>query len=138
MTSIRNAALTIAAVALCVGVVVGGGFWGCGKIKNFHRAQALKNAQNQVKLTHIGIQTANQRSDIAKANVNVVKQQANQRYWAATGVRRAQDEIQKTLTPLYVQWEGIQAEMKMAGSPNHTEVFVPTGTNGVPLVKTVP
>ena len=32
--------------------------------------------------------------------------------------------------------EAIQAQEKMAGSPNHTTVYIPVGTNGLPMVHT--
>jgi hypothetical protein len=37
----------------------------------------------------------------------------------------------------YLQYLAIQAQMKMAQSPNHTTVYVPSGANGIPLVRTV-
>ena len=41
------------------------------------------------------------------------------------------DTIIQKLTPLYVQYEAIQAQQKIANSPNHTEVYVPVGPMGV-------
>ena len=43
----------------------------------------------------------------------------------------------KELTPLYVQYEAIQAQQKMVNSPNHTEVYIPVRPMGVPIVGTV-
>lgn len=70
--------------------------------------------------------------------MKIARQQADIRYVNSTGIRRAQDEIQKTLTPLYVQWEAIQAQLAMANSQNHTIIYIPSGSNGVPLVSTIP
>ena len=38
---------------------------------------------------------------------------------------------------MYVQYEAIQAQQKMVNSPNHTEVYIPVGPMGVPIVGTV-
>lgn len=47
----------------------------------------------------------------------------------------AQKIINATLTEAYLQHEAIQAQLEMADSPNHTTVYIPVGTNGVPLVQ---
>jgi hypothetical protein len=56
----------------------------------------------------------------------------------AEGIAQAQRIINATLTPLYLQHEAIQAQEKMANSPNHTTVYIPVGENAVPLVKVLP
>ncbi|MBW2189891.1 MAG: hypothetical protein JRG93_09950, partial [Deltaproteobacteria bacterium] len=48
----------------------------------------------------------------------------------------AQKIINATLTPNYLQHEAIQAQRTMANAPNHTTVYIPVGTNGLPLVHT--
>ncbi len=55
----------------------------------------------------------------------------------AKGIAKSQEIINKTLTKNYLQHEAIQAQMAMANSENHTTVYIPAGTNGIPLVKTV-
>ena len=55
----------------------------------------------------------------------------------ARGIAEAQRIINATLTSNYLQHEAIQAQLQMASSPNHTTVYIPSGTNGIPLVKTV-
>ncbi|MDQ7091306.1 MAG: SPFH domain-containing protein [Methylococcales bacterium] len=55
----------------------------------------------------------------------------------AKGIAAAQEIINKTLTANYLQHEAINAQLKMAESPNHTTVYIPSGTNGIPLVSTV-
>lgn len=115
-------------IALFVGMIAG---W-----KTFHRSQLRADANNRVKVTTINIRNAQQAAKVVAANDATVQAQADQRYIAATGIRRAQDEISKTLSPLYIQWEAIQAQMKAANSANHTQVYIPSGANGVPLVAT--
>ncbi len=94
------------------------------------RSQALKNERNKVKVNDIRIAQTQQL-------VKVEQQKAAIRLADAIGIRKAQDEISKTLTPLYVQFEAIKAQEKMANGRNHTVVYVPSGNNGVPLVQTV-
>lgn len=38
----------------------------------------------------------------------------------------------------YLQYLAIQSQKAMADSPNHTTVYIPTGQNGIPLVKAIP
>jgi regulator of protease activity HflC (stomatin/prohibitin superfamily) len=55
----------------------------------------------------------------------------------ARGIAKAQEIINKTLTDRYLQHEAIGAQLKMASSPNHTTVYIPSGANGLPVVKTL-
>lgn len=92
-----------------------------------NRRQALYDANNEVTINSIRIRTFQQKAKIAK-------QQADIRYITSVGVRRAQDEIAKTLTPLYVQFEMIDALRQIATSGrNSTVVYIPTGANGLPI-----
>ena len=51
---------------------------------------------------------------------------------------RSADEIAKTLTPLYVQFEMTDALKQIAKSgKNNSVVYLPSGANGIPLVATV-
>ena len=54
----------------------------------------------------------------------------------AKGIAQAQKIINETLTTNYLQHEAIKAQEKMAGSPNHTTVYIPVGANGMPVVYT--
>jgi hypothetical protein len=121
------------AIALLIGVIAG--FKAFGRYQS--RADAHNkvttsqiNANNQVRLTNIQIGTTAQQ-------VKIAQQQAQIRLQNAIGVREAQDEISKTLTPLYVQFEMIDALKEIAASgKNNTVVYIPTGANGVPLIST--
>lgn len=114
-------------IAAFVLVIVG--LFGAFAMKNnFHRTQARKNANNSVLISGIEIQNQKQRVEIAK-------QQAEIRLQDAIGVREAQDEIAKTLTPLYVQFEMVDALKQIAQSGrNSSVVFIPSGANGIPAV----
>jgi hypothetical protein len=92
--------------------------------KTVAESVANKLAATQVlEQTTIEIQTAKARAQIREAD--------------AEGIAKATETINQKLTPLYVQYEAIQAQEKMVNSPNHTEVFIPVGPMGVPIVGTV-
>jgi hypothetical protein len=115
------AALIVALVLiLAMGVTIG--------FRSIGRTQARADAVNRVKISTIEIRNQEQRVEIAK-------QKAEIRLQDAIGVREAQDEIAKTLTPLYVQFEMVEALKAIAASgSNNSVVFIPSGANGIPLV----
>jgi hypothetical protein len=98
--------------------------------KAFGRYQARADASNRVKVSNIEIRNQAQR-------VQIAKQHAQIRYQNSVGIREAQDEIAKTLTPLYVQFEMVEALKAIAASGhNNSVVYIPSGANGIPLVST--
>lgn len=110
-------------LALIVGAYVG--------FKAVGRAQARSDAKNRVKISTIEIRNQGQRIEIAKQKAEIRKQDA-------IGVREAQDEIAKTLTPLYVQFEMVEALKSIALSgKNNSVVYIPAGANGIPLISDV-
>ena len=118
---------------LALFVVAALGLGSCAGLKAFGRGQARSDAHNQVSVTHILIQKAQQQAQINTAEIAATKAEAQKRYQEAVGIRRAQDEISKTLTPLYVQHEAIQAQEKSPSS--HT--YIPVGPQGIPLVNNI-
>lgn len=136
---VARGALVVALVAVVLFAILALGVVGCGAYRNWQRGQKRADAHNAVKITTIRIQQAQQYARIVRARNAAVNARAQQRYLEAVGIRRAQDEISKTLTPLYVQHEAIQAQERTAQSGrNSTVIYVPSGTQGVPLVSTVP
>jgi type II secretory pathway pseudopilin PulG len=135
-TAAKWVLLVLVALFLLGALTVGG----CAGLKSYsryqqradfnqNRKQALYNEQNQVKVNAIRIAQTNQL-------VKVAQQSAQIRYENAVGVRKAQDEIAKTLTPLYVQFEMVQALQQIAQSgKNSSVVFIPTGPDGRPVVQ---
>lgn len=99
-------------------------------LPEFFRYQARANAENQIHINNLQIQQTQQL-------VQVEQQKAQIRTEEAKGIASAQGIINATLTDRYLQHEAIQAQVKMAGSPNHTQVYIPVGTNGIPMVHTV-
>ena len=65
----------------------------------------------------------------------IARKEAEIRVEEAKGIAQAQKIINATLTPNYLQHEAINAQLKMAESPNHTTVYIPVGNNGIPIVK---
>lgn len=98
--------------------------------RNQTRQQRIYDEQNAIQVNKIRIAQQDQL-------VKVAQQKAQIRYENAVGVRKAQDEISHTLTPLYVQFEMVQALQAIAQSgKNNTVVYIPSGANGIPLVST--
>jgi regulator of protease activity HflC (stomatin/prohibitin superfamily) len=64
----------------------------------------------------------------------IAQRDAEIRIEEAKGIAEAQRIINATLTANYLQHEAIRAQEHMAASPNHTTVYIPVGTNGLPLV----
>lgn len=107
-----DALIILVVVVLAIGLFIG--IW--AGYKEFHRYQIRADAHNSA------------RAELLK--VEAVKARAEQRYQESVGIKRAQDEINKTLTPLYVQHEAIQA-LERSGAAT---VYIPSGNQGVPLV----
>jgi len=101
--------------------------WG---IPVYSRYQVRANESNQIQVNELRIQQTEQL-------VQVERQKAQIRIVDAEGIAKSQQIINATLTDRYLQHEAIQAQMTMAGSPNHTTIYIPSGQNGIPLVKTV-
>lgn len=129
MTGWMKAALGVLGVIVLLAALIVGASAG---VKAYSRYQRRADVHNEITVRHTQVA-------IAKQDVAIAQQQAQVRVAQAIGIRDAQDHISKTLTPLYVQWEAIQAQIAMAKTGNnHTQVYVPVGNNGVPLVYNAP
>jgi hypothetical protein len=113
---------------ICLGMVLllVGFLGGCPP---YYRYQARADAENQTILNEIKIHQVAQL-------VEVEKQKAEIRVAEANGISRSQEIINATLTDKYLQHEAIVSQRDMANSPNHTTIYIPSGQNGIPLVKT--
>lgn len=112
-------------------VIVLGINYAAHAIPNYNRSQRLKNENNQTQVNDIQIaQTAQL--------VKVQEQKAEIQVAQAKGIAESQDIIKSTLTPAYLQYEAIEAQKSEVNSQNHTLIYIPSGSNGVPLVSTVP
>jgi hypothetical protein len=126
--NIAGRAVRVLAVAAFVAIVVlAFMLWG---IPEYGRYQTRANAANEIQVNELRIQQTEQL-------VQVEKQKAQIRIVDAEGIAKSQQIINATLTDRYLQHEAIQSQMTMANSPNHTTIYIPSGNNGIPLVKTV-
>lgn len=75
----------------------------------------------------------------AKAELESAKLLREAEVERARGVAESMEIISEKLeqNESYLQYLAIQAQMKMAESPNHTTVYIPVGPNGLPLIKTI-
>lgn len=113
-------------VILVVAGIVGAMF----AVPAFSRYQTRAYAMNEVTVNNIRIQQQEQL-------VKVEKQKAEIRVVEAQGIATSQHIIDQSLTNNYLQYLAIKAQENMAHSPNHTQIYIPVGTNGIPLIKTV-
>jgi len=118
--------LALLIVVLFIGVVSGFKVW--------KRAQKRADANNQVKVTAIMIRNAQQQAKVVHAQNAAIQARAEQRVIEAEGIRKAQDLISKTLTPLYVQHEAIKSQ---ENDRQGDRTYIPVGPQGVPLVAPV-
>jgi regulator of protease activity HflC (stomatin/prohibitin superfamily) len=69
-----------------------------------------------------------------KMEIAVTQAQAQKRVAEAQGIAQAMQIINNQLSPLYLQHEAVEAQRLMVDSPNHTTIYIPVGTMGVPQV----
>lgn len=117
-------------LAVLVVIVVGVIFAVLFGIPAYNRYQRVLNQQNEIRVNEMKIHQTEQL-------VKVEQQKAQIKIEEAKGIAEAQKIINTTLTDRYLQHEAIQAQMEMANSPNHTQIYIPVGTNGIPLIKTI-
>lgn len=132
----RHATVTaVVALAGLIGIILAC-MWGFKAYGRYQAVQDTKNhvktsqidANNQVRLNEIEISQQQQR-------VKIEQQKAQIRYEKSKGIRESQDEIAKTLTPLYVQFEMTESLKEIATSgKNNTVIYIPVGPNGLPMV----
>lgn len=128
-TAVVASLLTLVLMIFGISVGLGAyGRWSKVQEANNRAHTARIDAENQAKVNALLINSTDQQ-------VLIHQKQAQVRLADAVGVREAQDEISKTLTPLYVQFEMVDALKQIAESgKNNTVVYIPTGANGIPLI----
>lgn len=126
-------AVVLALILFVFSLSVGFGMYGrWSKVQEAkNKAQTARiDAANQSQVNQLLISSADQQ-------IQIHQKQAQIRLADAVGIREAQDEVSKTLTPLYVQFEMVDALKTIAESgKNNTVVYIPTGANGIPLIST--
>lgn len=117
----------IACLVVLVTVLATALFFG---VPRYCRYQTLANERNDIAVNEIKIEQQEQL-------IQVEKQKAQIRVEEAKGISESQKIIDSSLTTNYLQYLAIQAQEKMAGSPNHTQIYIPVGNNGIPIVKAI-
>jgi regulator of protease activity HflC (stomatin/prohibitin superfamily) len=72
-----------------------------------------------------------------KTEIQIEEMDRQKRVVQAKGIGEAMWFINERLTAQYLQHEAIEAQKAMVGSPNHTTIYIPVGSMGVPLVGTI-
>lgn len=112
-------AIAFLVVAIIFGLMAG--------LPAYGRYQRVADAKNQIQVNEFVAKSTEQ-------SIQTEKQKAEIRVQEAYGIAKSQEIINSSLTGNYLQYLAIQAQEKMASSPNHTEIYVPSGQNGIPLV----
>ncbi len=68
--------------------------------------------------------------------IEIERKERTKREVQAQGIANAMQIIRGQLNDRYIQHEAIEAQKAMVGSPNHTVVYIPVGSMGVPLTGT--
>jgi regulator of protease activity HflC (stomatin/prohibitin superfamily) len=68
--------------------------------------------------------------------IEIERKERTKREVQAQGIANAMEIIRGQLSPMYIQHEAIEAQKQMVNSPNHTVVYIPVGSMGVPLTGT--
>lgn len=134
MDDIWSGVMAFFAVVAIIVVCIAGCFGFYIVVKQVGRSQKRADANNNVKVTNINIRKAEQQARIVHAQNASVRAKAEQRVIEAEGIRKAQDLIAATLTPLYIQHEAIKAQMD---DRQGDRTYIPVGAQGVPLVADV-
>jgi len=77
---------------------------------------------------------ATQNLERTEIEIRIAQKEAEKRVAEARGIAEAMTIINQQLTPAYLQYEAIKAQLAMANSQNHSIIYVPVGPMGVPLV----
>lgn len=128
---------------IMVGVFLLGGLClgGSAGVKAFNRYQAREEAKNIATVARINAENEQYvnklRIDAQAQKVLIAQQDAKIREEEAIGIKKAQDTISQTLTPLYVQMEMVRTLEQIAkDGKNATVIYIPVDPEtGLPLVK---
>lgn len=90
-------------------LILGAGIALSAAMNAYSRAEKRYDAENQATLTHIAISGARQQALIVRAQIEATQANGEKRVVGAVVIRRAQNEISRTLTGHHLQYEAIQA-----------------------------
>jgi regulator of protease activity HflC (stomatin/prohibitin superfamily) len=81
---------------------------------------------------------ANQELATMATKAQIATAEASRRENEAVGIANAMKTINSQLTPEYIQYEAVKAQLATLNSPNHTVIYIPVGPMGVPITNTIP
>ena len=96
-------------------------------VGNFQFPQAISDAAAEKQANLQRLQAKATLLEIAKKDAEIEAAKAE-------GIRRSQDIINATLSPIYVQHEMVKAIEAIAGKAGNAVIYVPIGPNGLPMV----
>ena len=112
-------------------VIIFGLMWGLPQYKVWQKGLSGKATLREAEYSK-QVQIEQAKADLESASL-----------WAKAEVERAKGVAESTeiiseqlqMNEAYLQYLAIQAQMSMANSPNHTTIYIPSGINGIPVVK---
>lgn len=81
--------------------------------------------------------SATQLLEQKQTEILIEEKEKEKRIVQAEGIAKSMEIINQRLTSQYLQHEAIEAQKATVNSPNHSTIYIPTGTMGVPLVGTM-
>jgi len=73
------------------------------------------------------VQSMTQQIPQKQQEIQIHVAEKNSRVAEAKGIKQSMDDLTNSLTPEYLQWEAIKVQQAMAGAPNHTTTYIPSG-----------
>lgn len=126
----KIAVAAVVTIVVFIALILASSF-GCSA---YNRYQKRQNAHNEVAVTRTKIEKAEEEAKVNKAQIKATEAEAEKRVAESVGIKESQVEIDKTLTPLYVKHEYVQAIER-----GHIAVtLIPTGQDGLPIVANTP
>ena len=92
------------------------------------------SVDNEIQLKLAAIQ----KKERIKIEIEATKLEAEKRIAESIGIAKANEIIDASLTPSYIQFEAVKVAGQLAGSPNTTFYFVPVNGMGMPIVLPLP
>lgn len=77
---------------------------------------------------------AQQKLEQMSTEVEIERKRMEQRVVEAEGIAKSMEIINQKLSGAYLQYVAVEAQKAMAGSPNHSVIYIPVGPMGLPLV----